>query len=279
MPSVHTDPHASYSGNLGLRAIRWRRPLRRLFRLALVLLALDLVYLAWIWPDWGRYARGPIPKSHFIALYEEARREQRDWPELQWQPVALAEIPRVVQRAVIVAEDWRFYEHGGFDLVAIREALDYNLARGRIVRGASTISQQTVKNLFLHPSRDPLRKWHELTLTFGLEQNLSKMRILELYLNSVEFGRGIYGVQAAALAYWGVGVGELGAAQAAELAATLPGPVQNNPRLRTETFLRRANRILALLAREFDVPSGLIGPQEPDAPEPPSDGARGIWRF
>src|SRR3990172_12001559 len=95
-----------------------------------------------------------------------------------------------------------------------------------------------------------MRKWHELVLTWGLEHNLRKSRILELYLNVAEFGRGIYGVQAAAQAYYGVDVGSLSLVQAAELAASLPSPVRNNPGTRTERFQRRSQRILDLLTRE-----------------------------
>jgi monofunctional biosynthetic peptidoglycan transglycosylase len=228
---------------------RLRRSLRWVLRIFLVLLIVDLLYLAMIWPDWKKLAQGEIPKSSFMQLYAEKQAE-RDWPKLRWQPVAQTQIPRHMLRAVLLAEDSRFYSHSGFDLVAIREALDYNFGRGELLIGASTISQQTVKNLYLSPSRDPLRKWHEVVLTFGLEQNLRKSRILELYLNVTEFGRGIYGVQAAAQAYYGVDVGALSLVQAAELAASLPSPVKNNPTTRTERFQKRSQRILDLLMRE-----------------------------
>jgi len=151
---------------------------------------------------------------------------------------------------VIVAEDSRFYSHSGFDLIAIKEAIDYNLDRGKLAFGASTISQQTVKNLYLSASRNPLRKWHEMFLTWGLEHNVRKSRILELYLNIVEFGPSIYGVQAAARHYYGTNVEDLTLVQAAELAATLPSPAKNNPETRTESFERRSQRILGLLNRE-----------------------------
>jgi monofunctional biosynthetic peptidoglycan transglycosylase len=117
------------------------------------------------------------------------------------------------------------------------------------VFGASTISQQTVKNLFLTPSRNPLRKWHELILTWGMERQLSKRRILDIYLNVAQFGRGVYGVQAASQAYWGVNADQLSPAQAAELVATLPSPVKNNPSTRTRYFERRSKKLLALLER------------------------------
>ena len=228
---------------------RLRRSLRWVLRILLILLIADLVYLVMIWPDWKKLAQGDIPKSSFMQVYVEKQAE-RDWPKLRWQPVAQTKIPRHMLRAVLVAEDSRFYEHSGFDLIAIREALDYNFGRGELLVGASTISQQTVKNLYLNPSRDPLRKWHEVVLTFGLEKNLRKSRILELYLNVTEFGRGIYGVQAAAQAYYGVDVGALSLVQAAELAASLPSPVKNNPATRTERFQKRSQRILDLLTRE-----------------------------
>jgi monofunctional biosynthetic peptidoglycan transglycosylase len=184
-----------------------------------------------------------------MQLYTE-KQVERGWPKLRWQPVPQAMLPRHMLRAVLVAEDSRFYEHSGFDLIAIREALDYNLGRGELLIGASTISQQTAKNLYLSPSRNPLRKWHEVILTWGLEHNVRKSRILELYLNIAEFGRGIYGVQAAAQAYYGVDAGALSLVQAAELAASLPSPVKNNPATRTERFQRRTQRILDLLTRE-----------------------------
>jgi monofunctional biosynthetic peptidoglycan transglycosylase len=228
---------------------RSRRALRWALRIILILLIADLVYLATIWPDWKKLAHGNIPKSSFMQLYAD-RQAERGWPKPNWQPVPQAKIPRHMLRAVLVAEDSRFYEHSGFDLIAIREALGYNFGRGEMLVGASTISQQTVKNLYLSPSRNPMRKWHELVLTWGLEHNLRKSRILELYLNVAEFGRGIYGVQAAAQAYYGVDVGSLSLVQAAELAASLPSPVKNNPATRTERFQRRTQRILDLLTRE-----------------------------
>ena len=229
--------------------VRLRRSLRWMLRIALILLIADFLYLAFIWPDWKQLAAGNIPKSSFMQLYEQKRAE-RNWPKVRWQPVPLAKIPRHMLRAVLVAEDSRFYDHSGFDVIAIREALDYNFERGEMLVGASTISQQTVKNLYLSPSRNPLRKWHEMVLTWGLEHNLRKSRILELYLNVTEFGRGIYGVQAAAQAYYNVDASDLSLAQAAELAASLPSPVKNNPATRTERFVRRTQRNFDLLTRE-----------------------------
>lgn len=243
------------------RAGRW---LRWTLRIALIVLLLDLIYLAWVWPDWGALAKGPIPRSNFMTAYE-AQRTAENWPRLKWQPVPLAQIPRHVQRAVIVAEDGRFYSHGGFDFIAIQEAWDYNWAHGRLAFGASTISQQTAKNLFLSRARTPWRKWHEVFFTWGLERNLKKRRILELYLNTAEFGRGVYGVEAAAQHYWGQSVSELGLSEAAQLAATLPAPTKHNPKTATRYFAKRTRKIMTLLTRE-SAPFGAPGPAVP-APE------------
>lgn len=223
--------------------------LRWTLRLLLIALIADLFYLALTWPDWKKLASGPIPKSNFIAEYEASRAQDRRLPPLRWQPVPYAALPKPLVRAVILAEDSRFYQHSGFDLIAFKEAMNYNLAEGRMALGASTISQQTVKNLFLSRSRNPLRKWHELVLTWGMENNLTKRRILEIYLNIAEFGPGLYGAHAAAQAYWGVPIGQLTVVQAAALAATLPSPSKNNPLTGTPQFERRANKILDLLLR------------------------------
>jgi monofunctional biosynthetic peptidoglycan transglycosylase len=224
-------------------AVRWT------VRLALLFLVLDLFYLGITWPDWHLLANGAIPKSAFIQEYEREQLQNGQPARVRWQPVALSAIPKHMLRAVVVAEDSRFYEHSGFDLIAFKEAMDYNLTEGRLAVGASTISQQTVKNLFLSSSKTPLRKWHELVLTWGMERRLKKPRIMELYLNLAEFGPGIYGVQAAAQAYWGVNISQIDARQAAELAATLPSPTRNNPSTRTGQFEKRAARILRLLVR------------------------------
>lgn len=137
--------------------------------------------------------------------------------------VALERIPRSLQLAVIAAEDQRFPEHGGIDTGAIQSALNEALD-GEGLRGASTLTQQTVKNLYLWPGRDWLRKGLELPLALLVEPLWGKPRILELYLNVAEFGPGVYGVQAAARHWYGVDVWALTPGQAARLAAILPNP-------------------------------------------------------
>jgi monofunctional biosynthetic peptidoglycan transglycosylase len=220
-----------------------RRTLRWGLLLLLVLVVMDVGYLVGIWPQWELYRKGPIQRSSFIRDYESERHRHPDWPRLRWNPVSIKSIPQATIRAVIAAEDSRFYEHDGVDLEAFKKAMEHNLSEKRMVYGASTISQQTAKNMFLTSSRNPLRKWHELWLTIGMERSLSKKRILEHYLNVAEFGRGIYGVDAAARFYWGIPANRLTSRQAIELAATLPSPVRNNPRTATKAFRRRVQKI------------------------------------
>ncbi len=139
----------------------------------------------------------------------------------QWVP--LSEISPHLLQAVVAAEDQKFLTHHGFDLPAIEKALDYN-SKGKRIRGASTISQQTAKNVFLWTGRSWLRKGLETGLTVLLETVWGKPRILAVYLNSIEFGPGVYGAEAAAKHYFGTSAAKLNRSQAALLAAVLPNP-------------------------------------------------------
>ncbi|VAW94946.1 Monofunctional biosynthetic peptidoglycan transglycosylase [hydrothermal vent metagenome] len=226
---------------------RLKRNMVWLFRVVAVLILLDAVYLFTLWPNWSDYSSGKVKKTEFINQYLSSKKQKPKLPTLKWNPIPITWIPKHLQRAVLVAEDARFYEHQGIDVEAFKEAMDYNLEHMKFKYGGSTISQQTIKNMFLSSSRNPLRKWHELILTFGMEMSLTKKRILEIYLNVAEFGRGIYGIEAAAQHYWGVSAVALSHYQAAQLAATLPSPIKHNPRTQTKRFNKRVRRILRLL--------------------------------
>lgn len=212
-------------------------------RLSVVIFLIDTGYLIGIWPEWKWYADGPIPQSQFIQQYQRQSWQDRNKPRLRWNPVEWEDIPNNLVRAVLTAEDSKFYRHDGIDTDAFKKAMEYNWQQKRFVYGASTISQQTAKNLFLSASRNPFRKWHELILTFAMEQNLKKSRILTLYLNVAEFGPGVFGVEAAAQKYWGVKAKNLTKKQAIELAATLPAPRKHNPRTRSSFFLKQTAKI------------------------------------
>ena len=159
-----------------------------------------------------------------------------------WQP--LARISPNLQRAVIAAEDAKFCSHGGFDWEAVDTAIE-RYREGGYLLGASTISMQTSKNLFLWPGRTFIRKGGEAYITVWLEALLSKKRILEIYLNVIEFGPGIYGAEAAAQHYYGVSAAELTHGQAAELASVLPNPLRWRPgtRGRASTISARMNSV------------------------------------
>jgi monofunctional biosynthetic peptidoglycan transglycosylase len=162
--------------------------------------------------------------------------------------VRYASISPLLVRAVLVSEDAAFFSHEGVDYDEVKESIQRNLEEGRIVRGASTITQQLAKNLYLSPSRNPLRKLEELLITRRLEAELSKTRILELYLNLIEWGDGIWGAEAAARAYFGVTARDLSAEQAALLAGAIPNPRVYNPAHPSRTLLRRQQIILSRMA-------------------------------
>ena len=161
----------------------------------------------------------PVPFTPLMVIrYFENPEEsiEHDW-------VPMDEISKHVQLAVIASEDQNFANHSGFDFKAIQKAMDDNRS-GRKIRGASTISQQTAKNVFLFPSRTWLRKGLEAYFTFLIEIIWSKERILEVYLNSIEMGKGVYGVQAASQYWFKKDAANLSAYEAAAIAAVLPNP-------------------------------------------------------
>lgn len=255
-------------------------------RILLALLVFDVGYLVGIWPDWTRYKKDPIPASKFIEKYRKDVQGHPELPPLRWRPISINKLPEHLLRAVIVSEDARFYSHSGFDPDAFLDAMEYNLTKKRVVYGGSTISQQTVKNMFLSSSRDPFRKWHEIVLTFFMERHLSKRRILELYLNAAEFGKGIYGVEAAARHYWGVSAAELTQDQSLELASTLPAPTKHNPETKTAFFIHHKQKLAHHLdidlspiqettsndpeARNASIPLPVAGETSPASPAPVS---------
>jgi monofunctional biosynthetic peptidoglycan transglycosylase len=241
LPAPVTEVEEKPSRFSWLTSITWSW--RRALLVILVgILLFEGIALLVIWPDWDALRQGKVPESALIKDYKEQRAENPKLPRLQWTPVQTA-LPQRVKKAFILAEDSRFYEHGGVDFQAIRDAMEYNWRHGKIILGASTISQQTAKNMFLSLSRNPLRKFHELFLTWLLEYKLSKAEILHIYLNVAEFGVGIYGIEAASRYYFHTGAHNLTTAQAAELAASLPSPKKHNPRTRTRFFTRHVARL------------------------------------
>ena len=191
---------------------------------------------------------------------------------LEWVPVPLSRISPHLRRAVVAAEDARFYEHDGVDWEAIRGALEKDWEKRRLSAGASTITQQLAKNLYLSSARTPWRKLKEWAITRRLERLLPKERILELYLNVVELGRRTYGVEAAARRYFGKSAASLTPREAAMLAAMLPSPRIYDPVRHASRVERRARRILRWMrAVESPTPIRSRLPEEttPVFPSPP----------
>jgi monofunctional biosynthetic peptidoglycan transglycosylase len=181
----------------------------------------------------------------FMAARLEGLREKNPRAKLVHQWVAYGRISPQLKRAVVAAEDAKFVGHEGFDWEAISKAMDKNERKGRVVAGASTISQQLAKNLFLSGERSWRRKGEEALITWMLETVLSKRRILELYLNFAEWGEGIFGAEAAARYHFGVSAAALSAPQAAFLAAILPSPRRYAPGRATPYIAGRVEVILA----------------------------------
>jgi monofunctional glycosyltransferase len=175
-----------------------------------------------------------------------------------------------LRRAVLVAEDDSFYEHEGVDVKAMREAFERNWKRKKLAAGGSTITQQLAKNLYLSPSRNPLRKLREYFIARSLEKHLTKKRILEIYLNVVELGERVYGADAGARHYFGKPASSLSPSEAALLAGCLPNPRVMNPgkpnkrlRFRQRMILSRMKRWGYLFEREVLTEKKPVAETEP----------------
>jgi monofunctional biosynthetic peptidoglycan transglycosylase len=201
------------------------------------------------WPDVGRLA-GEDPVSTAYIDRWRARERSAGRPGVpEWQPVPYEWIADDLKVAVLVAEDIEFFSHEGFAMGEVKEALREAWEEREAPRGASTITQQLAKNLWLSPSRSPWRKAKEALLTRQLERRLSKRRILELYLNVVELGPGVWGAEAASWHWFGKDAASLTRVEAAQLAASLPRPSLWNPASTGPGYARHVERILGRIER------------------------------
>ncbi|MBI4985285.1 MAG: monofunctional biosynthetic peptidoglycan transglycosylase [Rhodocyclales bacterium] len=218
-------------------------------RLRQALLAGVLLVCAWQgwylgWVLWWKVANPGT--THFMSLRLDELRAKNPQAELKYRWVDYEKVSVHLKRAVVAAEDDKFVDHEGFDWEGMQKALEKNQKKGKVVAGGSTISQQLAKNLFLSPSKTPWRKAQEAIITVWLELFWDKRRILEVYLNVVEWGEGVFGAEAAARRYFSLSAAALGAEQAARLAVMLPAPrkYEKNPYSafmdgRTQTVLGR----------------------------------------
>jgi monofunctional glycosyltransferase len=231
-------------------AVRWTR--------AHKILSILIAILAWIAIEIGTLPFGDVrrlksvnpPETAFMRMHEEeAVEEGRRFRKVQhWIP--LNSVPRDAVNAVIISEDGTFWSHAGFDWFEFRESIEKNISEGRAARGASTITQQLVKNLYLSPSKNPLRKLKEWVLTWYVERTLAKPRILELYLNVIEWGWGIYGIEAASEQYFGKPASSLSREESARLAAVIPNPRRFRVDKETRYLERRSQLILSRMSAQ-----------------------------
>ena len=204
---------------------------RGLVRLAGAAVLLVVLWQGWFagWVLWWKWS-DPVTTSFQSQRLGELR-EKNPKAELRKQWVAYERLSPHLKRAVIASEDDKFVDHDGFDWDGIQKAIEKNQKKGKVVAGGSTITQQLAKNLLLSPSKTVLRKVEEATITLWIEMLWDKRRILEVYLNVVEWGEGVFGAEAAARRYFSLSAAQLSAEQAARLAVMLPSPrrFEKNP--------------------------------------------------
>jgi len=216
--------------------------------------------------------RNPGPTALMRQRQEEARKAKRS-PGRRQSWVPLSRVSRHLIHAVLVAEDPKFFGHEGVDWEAVRESVEANVKKGRWARGGSTITQQLAKNLFFTTRKSLTRKAREFLAARWLEQDLTKKRILEIYLNVIEWGDGVYGCEAASQVHYGKRAAELTETEAAGLAAMIPSPRRIDPRVSPARHARAQKRILWLMARAGYVRREVadLG-TEPPPPEPVEEG-------
>jgi monofunctional biosynthetic peptidoglycan transglycosylase len=235
-------------------------------------LAVGFAILAFEWvtlPDVRRLQTENPETTAFMRLRDRQARAKGDEPRRVKRWVPYSRIAQTLKRAVLVAEDASFWDHEGVDMEAVQRAVEVNLEKREFALGASTITQQLAKNLYLSPSKNPLRKLRELWIARRLEIELPKARILEVYLNSIEWGDGIYGAEAAARSYFGKPASALGPDEAALLAGAIINPRVYSP-ASPNARLRARQRIIRGRMGFYEPPAALpAAAQAPDDSETP----------
>lgn len=247
---MSTDlPASDVAPGVSREKARGRRTASGVFLIPLAAaLAAILLFVATL-PDVADLRTSWPKTTAFMERRKEELRRSGSSPRIEWTPVPMSRISPALARAVVVAEDARFYEHGGVDWEAVRSAMEKDWDSGNLRHGGSTITQQLAKNLYLSPRRTFWRKLREWAITVRLEASLSKRRILELYLNVVEFGPRTFGAEAAARRFFGKPAAYLSSPEAATLAAVIPSPHIYDPVRHRERVARRAQRILRWMGK------------------------------
>ncbi len=207
------------------------------------LLLAGALYVCWL-PDVSSFKKKNPSETSFMLIKERQARAQGKKLGRKMIWTGWDGISENLKHAVLVAEDGGFYTHNGVDWESTKEALKSDWKKKRLAKGGSTITQQVARNLYLSPSKNPLRKIKEILIARRLEKELGKRRIFEIYLNIAEWGKGIYGAEAAAETYFGHGAADLTPEESAALAAALPSPRRYNPNGGTRFMERQKNRIV-----------------------------------
>ena len=223
--------------------------IRTILSILLLLFFADIARY-FVFPDVGKLVDENPVKTAFMETREaEWKEEGLNDKKIQQKWVSLHNVSPNLIKAVLIAEDDKFWKHDGFDYQAIERSIEKNIAAKQFKMGGSTISQQLAKNLYLSASKNPVRKIKEAILTWRIEKKLSKRRILELYVNLVEWGDGIFGIDQAARHYYGVSPARLTAQQASKLASILPNPIKFSP-VGSSAYVRNRSRIIYAIMRK-----------------------------
>jgi monofunctional biosynthetic peptidoglycan transglycosylase len=249
-------------GAVAAPAVQWQRRAQLGAMVIAATLALWLLFTWITWPNVESLRTTNPETTAFIEMYREAQRDAGRNDAVAWEPVPYDRISPNLKRAVVASEDTEFFFHDGFSSHEMKEAFKKAIREREAPRGASTITQQVAKNLWLTPRRSLTRKLREAILTKQLEKHLSKERILDLHLNIAEFGPGIYGAEAGARHYFGVPASALSPRQGAMLAAGLPRPKRWNPASESEYYRASVERILDV-QRQLDYLDRYLGPAQP----------------
>lgn len=228
--------------------------------LLILLFALFLsVGYYFIYPDVSKLKKENPKKTSFMEFREKEWKSKGKKIKIQKKWVSLSQVSPYLVKAVIIAEDDKFWAHHGFDIDAIQKAFEKDFEKGTFKFGGSTISQQLAKNLYLSPSKNPVRKLKEAILTWRIEMNLSKRRILELYMNAVEWGEGIFGIEAASLHYYDKPALFLNPEESARLASILPNPRRYSVSGTSKYVEKRAKIIYDIMVKR-----GIVIPEYDD---------------
>ncbi len=241
------------------------------FLLIICLAILIFLGINFIVPNVSQLKKVSPRKTSFMEVREREWQAEGKRIRIKQVWVPLSRISPYLIKAVIISEDDKFWKHEGFDYGAIQKAAEKDIKAGKFKAGGSTISQQLAKNLYLTPSKNPLRKIKEAILTWRIERTLTKKRIIELYLNLVEWGEGVFGIEAAARHYYGKSAEALSPEEAASLAVILPNPRKLNPLGNSHYVSRRAAVILSIMVKR-----GLVIPVFDEVMAPEKEAETGI---